>query len=429
MTPLTNKEKILSAMFSFGDVSPVDDHRDRARRVVKITLISLMLFTLLQAGSYAFLGGPEVLNYRFAAIAVFINLFLVLLVAAFGIFNYSLVDKWGWNRNKSYYISIHASMTLVTFALLAHIHIAGSFCTLITALLPTLALAAAWLIGWRQAWFYFILGSAGLIALFALEKYGILPYFPLHSMRHQVPASIFLETRFLASNIVFFLLNGVFALSLLVFFQKKLQNRNLQLAKALKQLSLLASTDPLTELLNRRRALLELEEEIDRAKRDQAPLTVVLIDIDDFKRINDTFGHPAGDKVLFTMASLLIQAFRSYDVIARVGGEEFLVVIPNAEATQGKELLERARKIIEDARFPVSDKRTVSITASFGASIYDPMKPVSIEHLLCRVDDALYESKRKGKNCISFIDAVKMELDNADKGSGTSIYRLCENSY
>ena len=166
----------------------------------------------------------------------------------------------------------------------------------------------------------------------------------------------------------------------------------------------LSITDPLTGLLNRRYIEERLTEEINRSDRSGAPLTFMMLDVDEFKSYNDRYGHPAGDEALVLIGQILSQNLRGADVAARYGGEEFSVLLPETSVDEGESIAERIRRHVEDTKFP-KRKVTVSIgIAALGGNIG------SSDDLKKAADAALYVAKRVGRNNIkvyndSMIDA------------------------
>jgi diguanylate cyclase (GGDEF)-like protein len=173
-----------------------------------------------------------------------------------------------------------------------------------------------------------------------------------------------------------------------------------QLVTARDELHRLAMYDSLTGLLNRGAILDYLRREIARATRQQLPVGLMILDLDYFKGINDTFGHLAGDQVLGRVGNLLQSCFRSYDAAGRFGGEEFLVVIPNCGYV---DLKQRAESVcLSMANLPLEfDGRPCLLTVSIGIATCDPLREESLEGLLQRADSALYEAKRYGRNRVS----------------------------
>lgn len=160
----------------------------------------------------------------------------------------------------------------------------------------------------------------------------------------------------------------------------------------------LAATDALTLVLNRRALLERLTVEVDRARRFGSALTLLLLDLDFFKQINDTAGHLAGDGVLRQVGSLLQDAVRTVDVVARYGGEEFVVILPETLAEGGLIFAERLRERIATHRFDVGDGGTHHLTVSIGmASFRDDATP-NAERLFALADAALYRAKSAGRN-------------------------------
>jgi diguanylate cyclase (GGDEF)-like protein len=162
-----------------------------------------------------------------------------------------------------------------------------------------------------------------------------------------------------------------------------------------------AVTDELTGLSNRRRFQDTLIAEVERAKRFDQQLGLVLLDIDDFKSVNDTYGHQQGDLVLKEVARILREYSREIDEPARYGGEELAVVLPSTDLTGAFNLAERVREGIQALRLPVLGDETAQplrVTASFGAAAV-PISAEDVRGLVAAADEALYQAKRAGKNC------------------------------
>jgi diguanylate cyclase (GGDEF)-like protein len=161
-------------------------------------------------------------------------------------------------------------------------------------------------------------------------------------------------------------------------------------------LRVLATHDGLTGLWNRAAILDILERERDRARREGRPLSVVLADLDHFKRINDTHGHLAGDQVLRQAAQRMQGMLRPYDMVGRYGGEEFLVVLPGCDGRSAVGLAERLRRAIADEPIQV-DKGRIAVTLSLGISSFTGEGPTAAD-LLRIADEALYRAKAAGRD-------------------------------
>lgn len=166
------------------------------------------------------------------------------------------------------------------------------------------------------------------------------------------------------------------------------------------ELRRMARTDSLTGAATRRGFLLEMEKLISRSDRNGRPNSLLLLDIDHFKSINDTHGHPAGDAVLRNVSDRLYQLLRAGDVLGRIGGEEFGILLPDTDIQGAYETAERLRIGISAA--PLSFKPLLNVTASFGVCSWQPTL-TSAEQWLAGADKALYEAKRTGRNrsCLS----------------------------
>jgi two-component system cell cycle response regulator len=166
------------------------------------------------------------------------------------------------------------------------------------------------------------------------------------------------------------------------------------------RLEVLAHTDPLTQVLNRRALTTRLAAEMERARRYQAVLTMLMLDLDHFKVVNDTHGHLVGDDVLRTVSGFLQSAIRSVDILARYGGEEFVVVLPETGFAGGMVFAERV--LAQIARHPFGATHgPLSITASVGIAVYPGEGIATVEDLFLRADEALYRAKAGGRNRVA----------------------------
>jgi len=173
-------------------------------------------------------------------------------------------------------------------------------------------------------------------------------------------------------------------------------------------------TDHLIGIYNRRYMDKRLEEEFKRAKRYQQPMSLVLIDIDFFKKVNDTYGHLFGDLVLRHWGGLILSVVRASDIVARYGGDEILVITPSTPPTAAYALAERIRQHIEMHKFILSNDpnlKYVQFTVSIGVASLTPEMD-QVEKLIKEADQALYRAKAQGRNCVV---AGEERLEKADE--------------
>lgn len=171
----------------------------------------------------------------------------------------------------------------------------------------------------------------------------------------------------------------------------------IQNARLFEQTKRLAITDGLTELFNHRYLHEAMERSLERCKRDGQPLAVIMLEIDSFKRYNDTYGHLRGDEVLRTVADLLRKGSRPSDIIARYGGDEFMIVLPNTAKEAASEIAERLRRAVEAYPFLLGGNIVTSVTLSVGVAAR-PDDGDSIDAIVDAVDRAQYTAKRSGGN-------------------------------
>jgi diguanylate cyclase (GGDEF)-like protein len=184
-----------------------------------------------------------------------------------------------------------------------------------------------------------------------------------------------------------------------------------ELALSNRRLQLAALTDPLTELANRRSGILALAQAWSATTRHGHPLTIISMDVDHFKSINDLHGHAAGDVVLQHIGQGLRAAARKEDTVCRWGGEEFLIISPNVDLKGGIQAAERLRKNV--AALPITiDGKSISVTASFGLACWE-REMVDQEQLLAHVDKALYAAKTGGRNRLAVFHQSKVRLQQS----------------
>lgn len=192
---------------------------------------------------------------------------------------------------------------------------------------------------------------------------------------------------------------GFFALMVLAFLMLRSHRDVLKKQQELRRLSV---TDSLTGIANRRQILLLGENEITRALRYKANVSVLMIDIDHFKSINDLYGHPTGDRVIQFLAHSMVANLRSFDIAGRLGGEEFVVILPETRADGAFAFANRLREILESSDVVVSDAgEPVHFTVSIGGATLNEGDS-TFDHLLGRADKALYDAKTRGRNRVDF---------------------------
>jgi len=165
------------------------------------------------------------------------------------------------------------------------------------------------------------------------------------------------------------------------------------------KLNILATTDGLTNLYNRIHFNEKLKDEILRATRFKTPLSLLMLDIDYFKNINDSYGHQAGDACLVALASLLKDLSRSVDTCARYGGDEFIIILPQTPPDNAMNFAARLRQKVE-ALTVQHDNQVIQLTMSMGINALNLTEEKSAEEFLRGVDSALYAAKERGRNCV-----------------------------
>jgi diguanylate cyclase (GGDEF)-like protein len=195
--------------------------------------------------------------------------------------------------------------------------------------------------------------------------------------------------------------------------ESKVQERTSELAEANAKLRELSITDDLTGLFNRRYLVRALEAEFIRAIRYKRNFSVLLIDIDYFKQINDRYGHSCGDAVLIKLASLIRGCLRSSDTVARYGGDEIAILLPETEKSKATEVAEKLRGLIEETCFEWHGK-AFNVTCSIGIATAPDDRIADWNDLLDKADQALYRGKRTGKNVVLAFNSGERQSSTAD---------------
>jgi diguanylate cyclase len=239
----------------------------------------------------------------------------------------------------------------------------------------------------RQTALVWTVLALGLAALFLLTDKPI-------AMPHDGPIERFATMSVFVLSIGRCMFLGIFSSSM----RQSLYQRGQKLREAYRRIEELAELDELTGSLNRRCIMGALDEEIARARRLNNPCSAALIDLDWFKRINDTYGHPIGDEVLRTFAITVFANIRSIDKFGRYGGEEFLLLLPDTTGQQAAQMLDRLRLIVAELDWSAFSTG-MRVTISAGVTML--RRDESADTLLARADRALYASKARGRNRIT----------------------------
>jgi len=181
--------------------------------------------------------------------------------------------------------------------------------------------------------------------------------------------------------------------------QVKLIQQTEALKKAQKELQLLASIDSMTKLYNRRYFSKISESILGLARRDKTQISIAMIDVDYFKKVNDLYGHKVGDDVLIILASLLKEQSRKSDIVCRWGGEEFIILLPNTSLEGALTITEKIRKAVQAHTISIETNRELNFTISIGVSSV-MSHDINIEPAIHRADIALYEAKHSGRNIV-----------------------------
>jgi len=185
----------------------------------------------------------------------------------------------------------------------------------------------------------------------------------------------------------------------------KLATANSRLVTLNKQLKKLAVTDSLTDLYNRRFMDIAIKKEFERYCRYKDAFTLLLLDIDNFKKFNDTYGHETGDRALIHVAQLINESARTTDIVGRYGGEEFVMLLTKTPPANAQIVAERVRRAVESTEFRIDNEKQ-QITISIGIAGLDGNESLdSVRDLLSRTDQAMYNAKKRGRNQVFLLDS------------------------
>ena len=187
------------------------------------------------------------------------------------------------------------------------------------------------------------------------------------------------------------------------------------LQKIIDALCELSLRDTLTGLANTRHFMAALEQEVDRVSRSGEIALLLLIDVDRFKPINDTYGHPVGDQALRAVAGVLAKSVRPMDTAARYGGDEFAVILPNCRPAAGRAIAERICEQVAQTPVALADGNSLKLTASIGGAQISPWRKASPKDLLEKADRELYRAKAQGRNQVAMDAAAAIPVSADEK--------------
>jgi len=202
----------------------------------------------------------------------------------------------------------------------------------------------------------------------------------------------------------------------------------LGLREQVSELSELVHTDTLTGLFNFRYFIHALEQEMERTRRTGQDTGLIMIDLDYFKKVNDQWGHDAGNKALILAAQQIRAAVRKMDAPCRYGGEEFAIILPATNAHYTLQVAERIRSMIEAAPLVV-EQQEVQLTASFGIDVYSASVPSGVEDMIKRADGYLYQAKQEGRNRVCYAPVkAKEDISSVSQDEKDALFGLFRGS-
>lgn len=284
-------------------------------------------------------------------------------------------------RFLDYEIAARLMVFTILISVLVSSYFTGALESSIIVTLPVIPLLAVLLIGGKKSWI-----------IFSMTLLSVVVFLGMHTAEVAIPPTTLstnAEIMFRAGWII-----STILIVMVVLYYFADENDRL---KALLQHK--ANTDPLTELVNRRTIDDRLREELQRLRRSQSELSILLIDIDHFKLLNDEMGHQAGDDCLVRIADIMLSHFRrAGDEVSRIGGEEFLVLLPDTSNEKAIFAAEKLRQAIEEENIFRDNNRQNKITVSVGVVTTDGKHSIEAEQLLKMADDAMYQGKDAGRN-------------------------------
>lgn len=205
-----------------------------------------------------------------------------------------------------------------------------------------------------------------------------------------------------------------------------------RLQQQVQQLSELVSLDPLTHLFNYRHFSHVLAQEMERSQRTQQATTLIMIDIDHFKQVNDTWGHEIGNQALKMVAKCLLSSVRKLDITCRYGGEEFAIILPSTEIMTGAKVAERIRENIANTPLTIyqnqANEADISLTVSLGLSMYTGSRQETAATIIASADGQLYQAKQQGRNQVSVCvpDTKEQQVNYDEKAALFDMFKPSE---
>lgn len=196
-----------------------------------------------------------------------------------------------------------------------------------------------------------------------------------------------------------------------------------RLREEVKRLSELVSTDPLTNLFNYRHFSHTLDQEIERSQRTLQPTTLIMLDVDHFKKVNDQWGHEVGNDALQLISRCIVDNIRKLDIACRYGGEEFAIILPSSDVAASVHVAERIRAAIEHTHLDIPQANgsveQLKLTASAGLSVYSGNQILTGQQLVKAADEKLYQAKKQGRNRICFTppETVDQQVTSEEKSA------------
>lgn len=266
------------------------------------------------------------------------------------------------------------------------------------------ATLATYVLGWQSSFYFYIFAIIPLIFINAKirQTYKVvlaillgMLVLALFLQTPLQPPQIDMETYLTVMNITLVILNLAYVGHA---FENAAEDAEAELLRANRRLMNLAATDPVTNLTNRRNMMLRIEQEKEKIDRGGKPFSLIMVDIDNFKHVNDEFGHDGGDFVLIGLAEMISVSIRKQDQVARWGGDEFLVMLPETDLEGGRVVAEKIRQRVLRTPF-VYHEKDIPVTLTFGVGLCDSNN--GIGSCIRKADQALYFGKQSGKNRVT----------------------------